>query len=62
MIIKVGGGLEPLGPIGVYAYVTMSIIPCQDHVLNCRRRFMSASSECFKVDAGHSDYMMHHAG
>jgi len=20
MIIKVGGGLEPLGPIGVYAY------------------------------------------
>jgi len=21
MIIKVGGGLEPLGPIGVYAYV-----------------------------------------
>jgi len=22
MIIKVGGGLEPLGPIGVYAYVS----------------------------------------
>ena len=24
MIIKVGGGLEPLGPIGVYAYVRYS--------------------------------------
>ena len=23
MIIKVGGGLEPLGPIGVYAYARL---------------------------------------
>jgi len=25
MIIKVGGGLEPLGPIGVYAYERISL-------------------------------------
>ena len=27
MIIKVGGGLEPLGPIGVYAYVRPRPVP-----------------------------------
>jgi len=26
MIIKMGGGLEPLGPIGVYAYARESIL------------------------------------
>jgi len=35
-------------------------IPCPP--LNCRRRFTSASSACFYVDAGHTDLTTHHAG
>jgi len=35
-------------------------IPCPP--LNCRRRFTSASSACFYVDAGHTDFTTHHAG
>jgi len=46
MIIKVGGGLEPLGPIGVYAYavglcryngyrVTDPIVNMVDTSINC---------------------------
>ena len=43
-------------------YWHSAIIPCRDPPLNCRRRFTSASSECFKVDAGHTDHSTHHAG
>ena len=32
-----------------------AVIPCWDPPLNFRRRFTSASSECFCVDAGHTD-------
>ena len=39
-----------------------AIIPCCDPPLNCRRRFTSASSECFCVDAGHTVHTTHHAG
>jgi len=39
-----------------------AVIPCWDSTLNCRHRFTSASSECFYVDAGHTDHTTHHAG
>jgi len=39
-----------------------AIILCCDSPLNCRRRFTSASSECFCVDAGHTVHTTHHAG
>ena len=32
MIIKVGGGLEPLGPVGVYAYAMDFGLQCSDAV------------------------------
>jgi len=34
MIIKVGGGLEPLGPIGVYAYEYPIRLQCRPYRLN----------------------------
>ena len=42
-------------------YWHSAIIPYRDPLLNCRRRFTSASSECFKVDAGHTDHTTHTA-
>jgi len=35
MIIKVGGGLEPLGPIGVYAYGSIECF-----VSKCQKTFV----------------------
>ena len=43
-------------------YWHSAIIPCRDPPLNCRCTFTSTSSECFYVDAGHTDHTTHHAG
>jgi len=51
MIIKMGGGYEPLGPIGVYAYVdvVIDVVKSRSHRIN-RHEVLDWSSRCDFLD------------